>query len=509
MGKGFRVVSVFLALGIHQQVLHAADPSFGTRLGSGEYPAISGELVVWYDNKGIYVYDLAKQTAQKVASLVLADAPSCVGGSSHPDIHGNVIVWDDHLNSRCNSAPDYNVYACTYDRATGACPVHQLTTNSADQLTPKVSSTGLIVWVDRRNQPLSTFGNDDIYGCLYDLVSGACPERQLTSDLMEQFAPSVSDFQVAWQDVRNVYADVFTCTFDPLSGACPNVQVTQSNTQWGYPEISGHRIVNWVLGAGPLSPPDGLYAFDVTQPLAAPQTVALGAGKVDPSIDGDRVVWRDTGARAIFQHDFATQQTIQLTTQPEEENEVDPDISGERVVFVAADGGVYMIGSFPPPPEPSLGPNLVANGGFEQGRTEWSSFGTTRFLTTESAVEGAISVKFLLGKKGQVIQHNKFPVMEGRLYQPAVSIKTVSVAAFKVLQAPAMGKVSWLRADGTLIGESVDVVGAVPSTADWASYSTGVLTAPAGAAFAKMSLGTPVGSGTVYFDDVRLQEVLP
>ncbi|MFH1616581.1 MAG: hypothetical protein ABIG61_16040, partial [Planctomycetota bacterium] len=59
-------------------------------LGNQEYPAISGNIVVWHENRNgdwdIYGYDLLTQTEFAVATGL--------GDQMHPAISGNTVIWE-------------------------------------------------------------------------------------------------------------------------------------------------------------------------------------------------------------------------------------------------------------------------------------------------------------------------------------------------------------------------------------------------------------------------------
>ena len=157
--------------------------------GAQEYPKISGDIVVWQDNRNggyddfdIYGYNLSSAT----------EFPICTNLSEqrHPDVSGDIVVWQ-HLhhyniyhNNSSSSASRYDIHG--YDLTTSTEFI--ICNNSSSQTAPAISGD-IVVWVDERN------GNYDIYG--YNLSSST--EFPICTQSFHQWRPAVSGDVVVWQ----------------------------------------------------------------------------------------------------------------------------------------------------------------------------------------------------------------------------------------------------------------------------------------------------------------------
>ena len=109
-------------------------------------PAISGDIVVWghslvsgQGNQSIYAYDLTTETQ----SLACTSASSL----GTPAVSGNFVVWQDNRNG------NWDIYG--YDLLTQT--EFPVATSVGDQMRPTIDGN-VVVWEDYRN------GNGDIYG---------------------------------------------------------------------------------------------------------------------------------------------------------------------------------------------------------------------------------------------------------------------------------------------------------------------------------------------------------
>lgn len=158
-----------------------------TSSGDVRQAEIWGSNVVWEAYTGptdpdIYIRNLATGRASRLTTASAQYAPA---------ISGNRVVWEDNRNGNSD------IYM--HDLATG----HELrlTTNTADQETPAIWGNK-VVWEDNRNGPI---GNDDIY--MRNLTTGV--ESQVTTDPAQQFYAAVSGDRVVWEDRRNGNDDVY------------------------------------------------------------------------------------------------------------------------------------------------------------------------------------------------------------------------------------------------------------------------------------------------------------
>ncbi|MBF0384477.1 MAG: hypothetical protein HQL27_01270 [Candidatus Omnitrophica bacterium] len=226
-------------------------------------PDIDGDYIVWEDmrngNRDVYLYNVVTQTEMAVTH-----------DSSHqyaPKISGDTIVWHDYRNGR------YNIYL--YQISEGL--IQQITNNPADQQNPNIDGNR-IVWQDRRNG-----SNYDIY--LYDISTGQ--EQQITSNPADQKNPVISGDLIAWYDKRdgieNIYVYNLT-THEEQKITNDNLTVEQQ------PSIH-QGLIAWVQH-------DMVsYDFDIfTYEYATGQTRQITFDPyslTEPSIFGNRIVWTD------------------------------------------------------------------------------------------------------------------------------------------------------------------------------------------------------------------------
>jgi len=171
-------------------------------------PATNGNVVVWSDMKAgaddwdIYGYDLSSQT----------EFPICTDSSStseYPAISGDIVVWHD---TRTRPDTGFDIYG--YDLSTQT--EFAICTDTAWQRFPDISDT-LVVWQDNRN------GDYDIFG--YDFTTQT--EFPIATGLGDQTRPAVSGNFVVWQSDGDIYgAEILEATtpvsLDIKPGSCPN-----------------------------------------------------------------------------------------------------------------------------------------------------------------------------------------------------------------------------------------------------------------------------------------------
>ena len=196
-------------------------------------PDISGDLAVWtglrdaqatgsrYD---IFLYDFTTKKEIRVTNDPGYDDVA-------PAIDDNRMVWQSLRVGRSG------IYLCTYDRATGTCPEHQMIADDGGRTfvlgEPDIAGP-LIVFskITRATQARTVY--------LYDLTTDSI--QLLSARPGFQQSPKISGQQIVWQDRRNGTWDVYYCKYEPRTGACPEEQITHDPwTQW-QPTLSDNRI---------------------------------------------------------------------------------------------------------------------------------------------------------------------------------------------------------------------------------------------------------------------------
>jgi beta propeller repeat protein len=233
------------------------------------FPAISGNYIVWADDRNgnfdVYLYDLATNTERQLTNNSV--------NVQNLAISGNYIVWSDYRNADKDNYANWDIYL--YDLATNT--ERQITTNPAKQDEPAISGN-YIVWADYRNN----YWCGDIY--LYDLATNT--ERQITTNSEEQLRPAISGNRIVWADYRNGNGDIYL--YDLATNT--ERQITTNPAQHFFPAISGNYIVytdhrnDKVWG--------DIYLYDLATNTER-QITANYKDQDMPAISGNRIVWQD------------------------------------------------------------------------------------------------------------------------------------------------------------------------------------------------------------------------
>lgn len=284
------------------------------------YPAISGDWIVWADDRNddgsgytdIYAYNVVTGTEKRITPE----------GSiaNHPSISDNYVVYDDGRNTN-----DYDIFLANLNTGTE----WRLTDDTHHQQFPSISGN-IIVWQDDRFEDSDIFRNGTLPG----------QEILLTPDTTGTYQtfPVISGSKVIWEDDRNGGNDIYMndTTLGDLYLVSPNgATFFQSDL---FPSIAidnGHIV--WYRG-------NDIYLNDTSQITPQAEQVVNdnvpGAQKMYPSISGNNVVWVDTrngGRNNIYLKDLTSGSDIQITTADASVYTTDagtPKISGNRIVWV-------------------------------------------------------------------------------------------------------------------------------------------------------------------------------
>lgn len=165
-------------------------------------PAIHGNIIVWNDSinteKDIFMYD--------ISSGITTQITDNASSQLMPAVFGDIIVWHDDRNG------NWDIYM--YDISTNG-PAVQITDNPYDQQYPAVHGNR-IVWQDNRNDQVN-FTND-IY--MYDISTGIT--TQITTNTADQISPDIFGNVIIWQDFRNGYWDIYMSKGDGVADSIDN-----------------------------------------------------------------------------------------------------------------------------------------------------------------------------------------------------------------------------------------------------------------------------------------------
>jgi len=246
----------------HREIIASIDGIYYTD------PAISGDRIVWRDgrdgNWDIYMCDLGIEEGEgscraEYGKIRITTIPS---SQEHPAISGDIIVWGDERNK------NEDIYMCdlSLNGEYGGCHDDdekiQITSDASDQYNPTISGD-IIVWEDYRNENSDSYmynlsadeDDDGIPNYLENDETGGRPdpdpaEMQITKT-PSQWEPTISGSKIVWRDRRNGNLDIYMCdlTKNGKDGGCltddeETPLVINPSDQYT-PVISGDTIV-WV-----------------------------------------------------------------------------------------------------------------------------------------------------------------------------------------------------------------------------------------------------------------------
>jgi len=244
-----------------------------TRIGSGQFPVISGSNAAWEDNNEIYFWDGA--TTTRLTNDDNYDMAPAISGSN--------VAWMhcDNENDLWCEYGDWEIYV--WNGAT----TRRLTDDDVDDGYPDISGP-YVVWVrcDGGGWPLCVGGDTEIY-----LWDGYFDTRiRLTDNSRDEWYPAIDGSRVVWQGCD---AEGSTLGFDCgdgdweiylWSGVSPT-QITDNSTDETNPDGSGSALV-WEMNDG-----TDLEIYFWKDGIATPIT---NNDRDDsyPGISGSSVVWQ-------------------------------------------------------------------------------------------------------------------------------------------------------------------------------------------------------------------------
>lgn len=219
----------------------------------------------------------------------------------------------------------------------------RLTSNAADQTTPRIYSSN-VIWLDWRQDAdgnwvtgggLDSKNKMDVY--LYDLTSGT--EKRLTEDAALPTHAEVTNSHVFWLDARADAPGLYAYSiFDGTTSLAAAISGYASSA-----ETAGNRLVAWTDKA--------VYAISKLGAIYYYDTAAKSAKKlVDAFVNGldfydGKAVWTNAaiGTSNVFSYDIATAQKTSVTT----DNSAAPfdsnvSYNGNKIVWMAGSSQTNM-----------------------------------------------------------------------------------------------------------------------------------------------------------------------
>ncbi len=269
-------------------------------------PDISGDLVVWQDNRSgnsdIFRYNLTDGAVTQITTDPADQANPAVSGISR------LIVWEDNRNG------SWDIY--WYSPFSGE--EYPVTTAPGDQRYPSIAFQ-YVCWQDNRSGNWTTYVADLIPG------QGAGSPAGMPGSVQENPAIAFGgvDGPTVWQDNRNGSWDIY---WSNVGNNEMPVCVDAGDQQ--FPAIDGLSVVwqdnrngSWDIYLGDLE------SGNRTQITDDP------ADQMYPDISGDYVVWQDNrnGNWDIFLYDLTRGTVVQVTDDPGDQ--MYPSISGNYIVW--------------------------------------------------------------------------------------------------------------------------------------------------------------------------------
>jgi beta propeller repeat protein len=281
--------------------------------GEQSRPAVSGNFVVWMDNRtgnpDIYVYDLFRNVEIPLAGGPLYDM--------YPDIRGTVIAWVGQNPQHDNWAVrTFDVITANRSQLTGA-----------EFFTPSPISIGdkYLVWQDLSfagwrlykklvyggTEPVEaippsgtnprTAGDIAVYQDNKDgnwnvYIWKGQQKNPVTLDPADQINPATDGYIVVYQDNRNGNWDIYA--FDTNNSK--EIRITSDTTDQTNPDIESGVIVWQDRRNGDWD----IYAFDLSTGKEIPICIAPG-DQTEPRIGSRKIVWTDnrSGDKDIYIYD--------------------------------------------------------------------------------------------------------------------------------------------------------------------------------------------------------------
>jgi beta propeller repeat protein len=293
-------------------------------------PDVSGNLVVWEDQRGIYGKYLPDGDVFQISDNTDA---------AEPVVSGDVVVWTD------KNGDDYDIKGFNLDSNT-LLPV---CTKAGKQQHPAIEGN-IVVWQDERNT------EKDIYGWNLDT------EQELeifVKDGANQYYPDVGEDFIVWMDNRNATYDIYAKQI----GEDANSPVHLSTNSQFFPSVH-NGVVVWQEN-------DNIYGYDLIG-MNEFDICTAANGQSFPKISGDRVVWQDERSDDgdIYMHNLAADSTAIVCNDAGEQK--NPVIDGDIIVWESSEDIYYAQPVSLQITYPDGGEMLLAGG---QSEIKWQSTG--------------------------------------------------------------------------------------------------------------------------------------
>lgn len=279
-------------------------------LGSGIYPDIAGEHVVWQRHNGgpILHLDVA---SDRLDTLAGADASSPV---DRPTVHGERAAWMEHSDSGSSV-----VLLTSFEGS----PVH-VTDGSAHDHFPRLSDE-LLVW-----ERFDGGGGD-----IFMRRLGTAGETRIAPSSDQQIQPKVDGHRVVWTQYSlggNGRENYRVRLFDAETGGV--LSLTEDDRPHGNPDVSGSVVV-WVAPGGDIE----YVKLEGNLPV---KRGAVNTEASFPAVSVPWIVWVNwDDGRNIWAHNIESGATFPISSNSRLKNF--PEISGSRVVWSELHPGSWKV----------------------------------------------------------------------------------------------------------------------------------------------------------------------
>ncbi|MBU4031919.1 MAG: hypothetical protein KKH41_05475 [Candidatus Thermoplasmatota archaeon] len=245
-----------------------------------------------------------------------------------PEIHGNLVVWQDYRNglwniyaydlkmdSDGNGVPNYlETPSLVNDPA-----LVRVASSPYSQVDPDVYED-TIIWVDYRN------GNPDIYAYCFTNST----EWAVCTNPSAQLKPAIDGDIIVWQDLRSGNYDIYMVNITDGK----EERISDSPDHDMGVNIQGNTVVWYSYYGSPGSDYSDIIMYDIKarKSLNINNDAAI---QYCPDVYDDRVVWHDNrnGNWEIYQYNIASTAISRLTYDPDGQQNFMPRIYEDTVVY--------------------------------------------------------------------------------------------------------------------------------------------------------------------------------
>ena len=326
--------------------LQGAETRITTSLADQYDPAISGNIVVYTDNR-VYDNDI---WYYNLSTGIEAPVTTAVGDQQLPDVCDGLVVYTDYATIDVQL---FSVADGTTTNLTGAA--------KSSSGAPGIGQ-GLVAWEDNRD------GNLEIYA--RNLATGE--ERRITNSPAFDQRPRVNNGVIVWQSsVNNISYICDIYSYDWASGTTRQITATPLDDERD-PDVFGNYVVYDGLRNGNRD----IYLFDLT--IGTEKVLSMPGDQVRPNISGEFVAFEDvsTGLYHVMLWHLPTGKVFDLTAAangpPATAGQYLNDIDGNRVVYTDDRNGqldIYMYQFTVVSPSIQVSPQLVNFGDVEKGKS--------------------------------------------------------------------------------------------------------------------------------------------